>query len=258
MTEEWSGDPNAHGLDTADKYLGWRTFLRNHAEGIAAMDLFVVPTVSFRLLYCLLIIGNSLGRRSPPPHFATLVCPTSMPSFKSSPCILGAPHKEFSMLICRIRRRISNDMVGRPGRHLDFQRQYNRNPARCQRMTVSGLTIARALYAFGNDRQAVANTSLSIVPKRSLFGALRRSTLICCLNTSSSATRAARDRNRSVTIPAMRRTQVQHRAPASPVAEWIANQLTEAVGWEQAPRYLIRDRNAAYGGTSANSVVRGD
>jgi hypothetical protein len=34
---------------------GWRTFLRNHADGIAAIDLFVVPTVSFRLLYGLLI-----------------------------------------------------------------------------------------------------------------------------------------------------------------------------------------------------------
>jgi transposase InsO family protein len=40
---------------------GWKTFLRNHADGIAAMDLFVVPTVSFRLLYGLLIMG--LGRR---------------------------------------------------------------------------------------------------------------------------------------------------------------------------------------------------
>jgi hypothetical protein len=34
---------------------GWRTFLHNHADGIASMDLFVVPTVSFRLLYGLLI-----------------------------------------------------------------------------------------------------------------------------------------------------------------------------------------------------------
>jgi transposase InsO family protein len=40
---------------------GWKTFLRNHADGIAAMDLFVVPTISFRLLYGLLIIGH--GRR---------------------------------------------------------------------------------------------------------------------------------------------------------------------------------------------------
>lgn len=34
---------------------------------------------------------------------------------------------------------------------------------------------------------------------------------------------------------------------AHPTAEWIANQLTEAYGWEQAPRYLIRDRDLAYG-----------
>src|ERR1700751_1892515 len=40
---------------------GWKTFLRNHADGIAAMDLFVVPTISFRLLYGLLIMRH--GRR---------------------------------------------------------------------------------------------------------------------------------------------------------------------------------------------------
>src|SRR5712671_1270756 len=34
---------------------GWKTFLNNHADGIAAMDLFVVPTISFRLLYGLLL-----------------------------------------------------------------------------------------------------------------------------------------------------------------------------------------------------------
>ena len=40
---------------------GWKTFLRNHADGIAAIDLFVVPTISFRLLFGLLIMGH--GRR---------------------------------------------------------------------------------------------------------------------------------------------------------------------------------------------------
>jgi hypothetical protein len=37
---------------------GWKTFLRNHADGI----LFVVPTVSFRLLYGLLIMRHSQRR----------------------------------------------------------------------------------------------------------------------------------------------------------------------------------------------------
>ena len=37
---------------------GWKTFLDNHADGIASMDLFVVPTISFRLLYGLLILHH--------------------------------------------------------------------------------------------------------------------------------------------------------------------------------------------------------
>jgi hypothetical protein len=36
----------------------WTTFLRNHADGIAAADLFVVPTIGFKLLYCLVILGH--------------------------------------------------------------------------------------------------------------------------------------------------------------------------------------------------------
>src|SRR5258708_40264073 len=82
---------------------GWRTFLRNHADGIAAMDLFVVPTISFRLLYGLVIVGHA----------------------------------------------------------------------------------RRQIFWFG--------------------------------------------------------------VTAHPTAEWIANQITEACGWEQAPRYLIRDPDGAYG-----------
>jgi transposase InsO family protein len=35
---------------------GWRTFLRNHAPDIAAIDLFVVPTIGFNLLYALVIV----------------------------------------------------------------------------------------------------------------------------------------------------------------------------------------------------------
>src|SRR3979490_1970505 len=35
---------------------GWRTFLRNHAPDIAAMDLFVVPTIGFDLLYGFIIV----------------------------------------------------------------------------------------------------------------------------------------------------------------------------------------------------------
>jgi transposase InsO family protein len=38
---------------------GWRIFLRNHAPDIAAMDLFVVPTIGFKLLYGFVIVRLS-------------------------------------------------------------------------------------------------------------------------------------------------------------------------------------------------------
>jgi hypothetical protein len=56
------------GQTTVAKYMarrrrppsqGWKIFLRNHADGIASMDLFVVPTISFRLLYGFLILQHS-------------------------------------------------------------------------------------------------------------------------------------------------------------------------------------------------------
>ena len=74
------GSPRIHGellklgfdvaQSTVAKYMvrrlgppsqGWKTFLRNHVPNIAAIDMFVVPTVGFRLLYGLVIIR--LNRR---------------------------------------------------------------------------------------------------------------------------------------------------------------------------------------------------
>src|SRR5262249_20288772 len=51
-----------HGPEETPTVAGWRTFLRNHADSIAAMDLFVVPTLSFRLLYGLLILRHDRRR----------------------------------------------------------------------------------------------------------------------------------------------------------------------------------------------------
>ena len=39
----------------------WRTFLRNHADAIAAIDLCLVPTVTFECLFAFLVMGH--GRR---------------------------------------------------------------------------------------------------------------------------------------------------------------------------------------------------
>jgi transposase InsO family protein len=40
----------------------WKTFLTNQAEGIASIDLFVVPTAAFKLLYALVILGHDRRR----------------------------------------------------------------------------------------------------------------------------------------------------------------------------------------------------
>jgi len=37
----------------------WKTFLRNHAEAVAAIDMCVVPTLTFDLLFVFLVLGHS-------------------------------------------------------------------------------------------------------------------------------------------------------------------------------------------------------
>lgn len=74
------GAPRIHGellklgfevaQSTVSKYMakrrgppsqGWRTFLRNHADAIAAIDLCVVPTLTFERLFAFVVLGH--GRR---------------------------------------------------------------------------------------------------------------------------------------------------------------------------------------------------
>src|ERR1700731_2331688 len=76
-----SGAPRIHGEllmlgievaeSTVSRYMvrcrrppsqGWKTFLRNHAAGIASLDLFVVRTISFKLLYGLVILRHARRR----------------------------------------------------------------------------------------------------------------------------------------------------------------------------------------------------
>ena len=52
----------------------WLTFLKNHREGIAAMDFFTVPTATFRLLYCFFVSSHDLRKIL---HFNATEHPTS-------------------------------------------------------------------------------------------------------------------------------------------------------------------------------------
>jgi hypothetical protein len=50
-----------------------------------------------------------------------------------------------------------------------------------------------------------------------------------------------------VIVRLARRELVWINVTGHPTAEWIAQQITEAFPWNEAPSYLIRDRDGAYG-----------
>jgi len=52
----------------------WKTFLHNHSDAITAADFFVVPTISFQLLFVFIVIGHVRRRLI---HFAVTENPTS-------------------------------------------------------------------------------------------------------------------------------------------------------------------------------------
>jgi transposase InsO family protein len=51
-----------------------------------------------------------------------------------------------------------------------------------------------------------------------------------------------------------RRDLVWIAVTTNPTAEWIARQLTEAFPWDEAPKYLIRDRDRIYGATVSRRI----
>ena len=87
------GAPRIHGellklgfnvtQSTVSKYMArpkkppsqtWKTFLRNHADGIAATDFFIVPTIRFQLLFVFIVIAHTRRRLI---HFAVTTNPTA-------------------------------------------------------------------------------------------------------------------------------------------------------------------------------------
>ena len=51
----------------------------------------------------------------------------------------------------------------------------------------------------------------------------------------------------AVVVRLERRDLVWINVTAHPTAEWVAHQITEAFPWNEAPRYMIRDRDRIYG-----------
>src|SRR5262245_32914116 len=87
-------------------------------------------------------------------YLATMDWATSIPSLRSSPWIRGAPQSQLAWLIGQLSSRISLEIAGQPPLDRNFHLQKALNPCRCQRITVSGLTIATASTTLGRDGRA--------------------------------------------------------------------------------------------------------
>src|ERR1700730_3444650 len=87
---------------------GWRTFLRNHAPDIAAMDLFIVPTIGFDLLYAFVIVR--LDRRD-----LVWINVTANPTAEWIACQIteAFPWDEAQRYLIRDRDRIYSNVVTR-------------------------------------------------------------------------------------------------------------------------------------------------
>jgi hypothetical protein len=51
---------------TKAKSQTWVTFFKNHARNVVAVDMFVVPTIRFQVLYVFIILGLERRRLSLP------------------------------------------------------------------------------------------------------------------------------------------------------------------------------------------------
>ncbi len=90
-----------------------------------------------------------------------------IPSFSSSPWILGLPQLGFALAILRTSTRISLSVPERPQRpRFEICVQYSSNPFRCHRTTVSGLTTMRDSRHLCQTDERHAQKSRSLLFKR--------------------------------------------------------------------------------------------
>src|SRR6202521_765819 len=65
------GEPHRHQKPPSQT---WRTFLRNHMQNLVSADFFVVPTITFRVLFVFVILSHDRRRLI---HFAVTANPTA-------------------------------------------------------------------------------------------------------------------------------------------------------------------------------------
>src|SRR5437867_4021764 len=94
----------------------WRTFLRNHAKDLIALDLFTVPTATFRVLFVLVILTHSRRRLV---HFNVTEHPTA--EWTARQLLEACALEEGPRYLIRDRDQVYGERFSHQARMLDIQ-----------------------------------------------------------------------------------------------------------------------------------------
>ncbi len=95
---------------------GWRAFLNNHARGIAAIDFFTVPTATFRILICFLVLRH---HRRTVVHFDVTRHPTQR--WTAQQVVEAFPYDRAPKYLLRDRDRIYGSWFGNRVRGMEIE-----------------------------------------------------------------------------------------------------------------------------------------
>jgi len=94
----------------------WRTFLKNHADQIVAVDFFTVPTITFGVLYCFLVMRHDRRRVV---HFNVTVSPTA--EWTAQQVVEAFPYQATPRYLLRDRDSIYGEVFRRRVKHMGIE-----------------------------------------------------------------------------------------------------------------------------------------
>jgi len=94
----------------------WRTFLKNHAKHLIALDFFTVPTATFRVLFVLVMLTHSRRRLV---HFNVTEHPTA--EWTARQLLEACVHEEAPRYLIRDRDQVYGERFSRQARTLDIR-----------------------------------------------------------------------------------------------------------------------------------------
>ena len=111
----------------------WRTFLKNHGHDIVSVDLFTVPTATFRVLYVFLVLSNKRRRIV---HFNVTDSPSAV--WIGQQIVEAFPWNTAPKYLLRDRDKKVRKRIRSPGRIIEYQTGVDLNavalaePLRCR------------------------------------------------------------------------------------------------------------------------------